>query len=151
MPAEAFTFLVDADFALPPGLLAELTAGRSRGMLHHMRAAWQREGARHAMVVPAYERKSAVCPNAARVGECAPSLAHLQSGDACYMEGAYDAPVTRAELRRMYVEDGAVVGFYDDKVRGCCLARMCQSGGLRVPGCVASREGGLCGLVCACG
>lgn len=123
VPADAFTFLVDADFALPPGILRELTVGRSRGMLHSMRDAWRRGGGRHAMVVPAYERKTRACPSAERAAQCAPSLAALRDGDACYMEGAYDAPATREELRRMMSQDVTVAGFYDDKVRQPCQPR----------------------------
>jgi hypothetical protein len=123
VPARKFAFLVDADFVLPRGMLQSLVTGATGDLLASMRGSWNSKHLRRALVIPAYERRARVCPNAERQAQCAGSVSELLSGggDApadteCWMYSSYDVPATKGELLRMIMRDKSITGFYDDEV-----------------------------------
>ena len=117
VPDQAFAFLVDADLVPPVSLLQTLTKARSAAKLRQMQQLWLRHRARHALIVPAFERKANVCVSSARAQSCASSKdASINRAD-CWMYGAYDVPSTKADLTYMVDTLKSIVGFYDEVVR----------------------------------
>jgi Glycosyl-transferase for dystroglycan len=110
VPPGLFVFLNDIDFIPTPSVYSELTTGKWRSELQHMREAFYELGKRKTLVLPAFERSSRGAHATPYPGDC-------ELEDGCRVVQGMAMPRTFERLRTMLQMETVVDVFHRPQVR----------------------------------
>lgn len=112
MRRDALVLLLDADFVPNQGLHSKLTTGPAGASLLEMRLAWEQQGERQAMILPAFEHLN----KSAAGTDCAAAAQNVNSTAQCFTYNGIAVPACKPKLSSM-LATGEMGVFHEASVR----------------------------------